>query len=146
DILRAPAGERAAGQAADVDAADFNRSLRRRVQPAHQIQERCLARTRGPHQCEEFALGHFQVDALEYVDAFRPAMKGLVNVSRSNERLRAHLVTTFDPSFNSGVGDSTTRSPGCRPASASTRSPSVPPTLTARRSTLSPRTTNTKLS
>src|SRR5207237_4622189 len=123
-----------------------DRPLGRRVESANQVEQRRLAGAGRSHQREELALGDLEVRALQHLDAFRAAPERLVNILRSNERFYTHWTTTFAPSARFGVGERTTRSPDCNPASTSTRSPSVPPSFTARRSTASPRTTNAKLS
>ena len=90
DVLRAPARQRRPAHAADVHAADLDRSLGGRVQPADQIQERRLAGARRPHQRQELAFGHIEIHAFQHLDALRPAAEDLVNVLRSNQGFCTH--------------------------------------------------------
>ncbi len=80
DVPRAPGRELAARERVDAIAGNLDRSLRRRVQPADQVEQRRLARARRPHQREKIARGDVDRHALEHVDLLAPAVVHLVQV------------------------------------------------------------------
>ena len=86
DVLRAPARQPAAAERADALAADFDRAAGRRIEPAHQIEQRRLARARRSHQGEEIAARNLEIDALQHVDALAAPRERLVHVRDANER------------------------------------------------------------
>ena len=60
--------------------ADLDRSLGRRVEAAHQVQQRRLAGARRPHQREEVPFGNVEGDALQHVDPLVAAVVDLVQI------------------------------------------------------------------
>ena len=54
-------------------------AARRRVEAAHQVEQRRLARARRSHQREEIALRNLEVHALQHVDALAAAREVLVD-------------------------------------------------------------------
>ena len=86
DVLRPPARELAAAERADALAADFNRAAARRIEPAHQVEQRRLARPRRAHQREKVASGNNEVDALQHVDALAAPRERFVHVRDADER------------------------------------------------------------
>src|SRR5438874_241147 len=64
DVARAPRGQRAFREAADLGAADANRAARGTIDAGQQVEQRRLARSRRPHQPEEIAFGDGDRDAV----------------------------------------------------------------------------------
>ena len=64
------------------------------IEPGDQVEQRGLARAARPHQAQELAGRHVEREAFEHVDPFAPALKILMNVSHSNNRV-AQGVTSF---------------------------------------------------
>ena len=128
------------------DAADFDGAAGRRVEPAHQVEQRRLARSRRPHQRQEIALRDVEVDAFQHVDALAAAREVLVDVTgrgpadvdsaHCDSLLFRYDLRCLDDEPPAAARPRRDR-PRVRPAITSTRSPSVPPVLTARRSTTS---------
>ena len=121
------------------------RAAGRPVQPAHQIEQRRLARSRRAHQREELALLRRRA-----FTPFRTSMRSLPRVkclwtsrmvtSDIGQLLGSQVPLDLDLSCRPRAPAAATARHArrrCRPASTSSRSPSVPPVLTARRSTAS---------
>lgn len=64
---------------------DPNLPFAGRIDAGNQVQERRLARTAWPHQPQELALGNFQREILEDIDALAAASKEFVNVLNTND-------------------------------------------------------------
>ena len=60
--------------------ADLDVAAGRRVESAHQVEQRRLSGARRPHQRQEVALRDLEVDALQHVDALAAAREVLVDV------------------------------------------------------------------
>jgi hypothetical protein len=73
----APRRQLAARQLIDAPVLHDDDAVRRRVEPADQVQERRLAGSRRPHQRHEVAFRDVEVDAVEGLDPLAPAAVGL---------------------------------------------------------------------
>src|SRR5690606_20269110 len=141
DMARPPLRQRRTAQTVYRRTRHLDGAVARRIEPAKQVEQRRLARPRRSHQREEVAAWNVEIDALQHVDPFTAPRVVLAEIPDTDERTDVGhycITSTLAPSVSPGGGSSTTRSPGCRPASTSSRSPSVPPVATARRSTTSP--------
>src|SRR5436305_1686792 len=56
------------------------------VQPGNQIQKRRFSRAARPHQAEKLAVGDFQVEPLQHINALTPAAKILMNARNADDR------------------------------------------------------------
>ena len=119
---------------------------RRAIQPADQIQQRRFARAGRPHQREEFAFRHFEIQPGQHVNLFRAAVK-TSHVFDLNQNSVVVLIVFF--CYPRAIGQDP---PQARPQSfrrrssprrSSTSSPRVAATVIARRSTRPSRTTQT---
>src|SRR5487761_2096617 len=68
DVHRAPQREIGVREARDVDAADADLPGRRLVDAGDEVQQRRLARSRGPHQRDELALEDVEIEIDQYRD------------------------------------------------------------------------------
>ena len=80
-MARAPTGELGARQPVDPVATHHHRAFGRRIETAQQVEQRRFARARRSHQGEVVAGGDIERDALQDVDALRPAPELLVEVA-----------------------------------------------------------------
>ncbi len=80
----------AAAERADLHARHVHDAFGRFVEAAHQVEQRGLARARGPHQREEIALGDLQVHALQHVNPLAAACEVLVHTADTNQGTVAH--------------------------------------------------------
>ena len=87
DVPRAPRGQLAVGQFVNALARDAHRAAGGAVQPADQVQQRALARTRRPHQRQKLARRHFQMQVLQHVDVLRAAVKDLLHPIHVHQRM-----------------------------------------------------------
>ena len=88
DVPGPPAGQLAFAHGGNQLVLHPDVALAGRIDPGDQVQERRLARAAGPHQAQELALGHFQREVLEDVDALAAAAEELVDVVDANDRAR----------------------------------------------------------
>jgi hypothetical protein len=80
DVLGAPVGQPALGHGRYPFFLHPDVAFAGRIDAGDQVQERRLARAAGTHQPQELAVGHFEREVLEHIDAFVAAAEVLVNV------------------------------------------------------------------
>jgi len=91
DVAAAPARQRALGQRADVGSVDHDLAGRGTIDACDQVEQRRLAGARRPHEREEFALGHAEVDAVEHGDLLRIALVDLAHLLHVDRNASARL-------------------------------------------------------
>mmetsp|Transcript_67299 Transcript_67299/g.186139 ORF Transcript_67299/g.186139 Transcript_67299/m.186139 type:complete len:242 (-) Transcript_67299:1016-1741(-) len=117
DLGRPPFGQGRTRELVDALTAHGDGTAAGRVQPTHQIEQRGLARARGPHQRQELALLHVQVDVVQHLHRLLAPGVDLGQVADFDQSAHAHsLFTTLEPSFSSAGGATTTVSPAFRPS------------------------------
>ena len=76
-------------QLVDGEAVDFDGARGRTIEAAEQIQQRGLARTRGPHQRDEIAARQVQIELLEHRHHFAAALVLLGDAAQTrDDRIR----------------------------------------------------------
>src|SRR5690606_4987833 len=134
--------ERPLGQLADVRAGDDHAAGRRAVDARDEVEQRRLARAGRPHEGDELALGHLEVEPVEHDDLLRVAPVDLADVLHYH---RCHGISsmraaagglflppyrdtvTASPCFSAAPGRSTSCSVPASPAVTTTRSPRADP-------------------
>ena len=97
-VLRAPPRELRLPQRRDVAAADDDPAAGRRVDAGDQVQERRLARARGPISATYSPSGDVEVDAHQDRDLDLVPAVDLLDVVDANQRLRpCSVLLSFDP-------------------------------------------------
>src|SRR5262245_28899310 len=90
DAARPPLRELAFRHLRDMRVADPHVAGAGPIQSRDQIEQRCLARARRPHDAQELALGHFEAEIVEHVDLLAAARKILVNPAHPQNRPIGH--------------------------------------------------------
>src|SRR6266542_465667 len=147
DVFGPPRRQGPIAELIDALTADRDGTARRPVQPSDQVQQGGFARSRRPHQRQEFAFRRGQAETGMLSGLLRTTPKGLLHVLDANQRfvvdIHRLISVTRAPSARLSGPSTTTRSPLFRPATMLISSSFERPTVTDRRSIRPSRQTQT---